>query len=180
MEHTGSFPSQEPDSETALHGQVDGKPHRGWNPSSGLRGEKLCPGEGDGDRVLLTTDSMAGAGAPAGRYTLGDQEVEVRPGDRSARLLGTSRLAGSTLTMDQAITNVMRFTAVDLAAAIQMAAKNGSNLFPEIVREARSRRSGGPRAFRYMGRDLWLRSTWIGGERIWDGSDGLNRSIETE
>ena len=31
------------------------------------------------NRIVLTTDSMAGAGAPSGRYTLGDQEVEVSP-----------------------------------------------------------------------------------------------------
>ena len=83
------------------------------------------------DRIVLTTDSMAGAGASPGRYTLGDLEVEVGP-DRAARLAGTSRLAGSTLTMDRAITNVIRFAGVDLPSAIHMAAKNAQKLFPEV------------------------------------------------
>jgi N-acetylglucosamine-6-phosphate deacetylase len=49
-------------------------------------------------RLLLTTDAMAGAGAekPA-TYTLGDVQVEVGA-DGSARLPGSGRLAGSTLT----------------------------------------------------------------------------------
>jgi N-acetylglucosamine-6-phosphate deacetylase len=49
-------------------------------------------------RLLLTTDAMAAAGAERmGRYTLGEVEVEVSE-DGSARLPGSGRLAGSTLT----------------------------------------------------------------------------------
>lgn len=49
-------------------------------------------------RLLLTTDCMAGAGAKkSGRYTLGDIEVELDK-EGCARLPGTGRLAGSTLT----------------------------------------------------------------------------------
>ena len=52
----------------------------------------------DPSRLLLTTDAMAGAGAdPAGHYTLGEVEVELGA-DGSARLPGSGRLAGSTLT----------------------------------------------------------------------------------
>ena len=87
------------------------------------------------DRILLTTDSMAGAGAPPGRYSLGDLEVEVRPDDRTARLPGTPYLAGSTLTMDRAVNNVIRFADVNLPAAVQMAVQNGRKLFPEAGKE---------------------------------------------
>ncbi len=49
-------------------------------------------------RLLLTTDAMAAAGAGrAGKFTLGDLEVEVAA-DGSARLPESGRLAGSTLT----------------------------------------------------------------------------------
>ena len=49
-------------------------------------------------RLLLTTDAMAGAGvSKPGTYTLGEVEVEVGV-DSSARLPGSGRLAGSTLT----------------------------------------------------------------------------------
>jgi N-acetylglucosamine-6-phosphate deacetylase len=116
------------------------------------------------DRIVLTTDSMAGAGASPGRYTLGDLEVEVGP-DRTARLVGTSRLAGSTLTMDRAITNVIRFAGIDLASAIQMAAKNAQKLFPEVGGEIIPGHSADLVLFEYQ-RELVVRSTWINGEKI--------------
>ena len=119
------------------------------------------------DRVLLTTDSMAGAGAPGGRYTLGDLEVEVRPDDRSARLVGTSRLAGSTLTMDQAISNVIGFTGVDLASAIQMAGKNGGRLFPEAGGDIVPGCPADIVLFEYK-ENVVVTSTWIDGEKIWN------------
>jgi N-acetylglucosamine-6-phosphate deacetylase len=54
--------------------------------------------EAEPSRLLLTTDAMAGAatGRP-GTYTLGEIEVDVGA-DGSARLFGSKRLAGSTLT----------------------------------------------------------------------------------
>jgi N-acetylglucosamine-6-phosphate deacetylase len=116
------------------------------------------------DRIILTTDSMAGAGASPGRYTLGDLEVEVGP-DRKALLVGTSRLAGSTLTMDRAMTNVIRFAGIDLASAIQMAAKNAQKLFPEVGGEIIPGRSADLVLFEYPG-ELVVRSTWINGEKI--------------
>jgi len=54
-------------------------------------------------RLLLTTDAMAGAAAePGGAYTLGEIEVEMGA-DGSARLPGSGRLAGSTLTPFQGV-----------------------------------------------------------------------------
>jgi len=116
------------------------------------------------NRIVLTTDSMAGAGAPSGRYTLGDLEVEVGS-DRAARSVSTSRLAGSTLTMDRALTNVIRFAGIDLASAIRMAAKNEQRLFPEVRGEIISGESADLVLFGFQ-RILAIRSTWIEGEKI--------------
>ena len=52
-------------------------------------------------RVALVTDAMAAAGAPDGEYQLGDRAVSVS--GRSAVLAGTDSLAGSTLTLDEAL-----------------------------------------------------------------------------
>lgn len=114
--------------------------------------------------MMLTTDSMAGAGAPPGRYTLGDLDVEVGS-DQSARLASTGRLAGSTLTMDRAITNVIRFARIDLGSAIRMAAKNGQKLFPEVKGEITSGASAELALFEYR-KSLAVQSTWVGGEKI--------------
>jgi N-acetylglucosamine-6-phosphate deacetylase len=116
------------------------------------------------DRVILATDSMAGAGAPSGRYTLGDLEVEV-DSDRAARLVGASRLAGSTLTMDRAVTNMIRFAGIDLASAIRMAGKNGQKLFSEVRGEVISGDSADLVLFEYR-KSLAIQSAWIQGEKI--------------
>jgi N-acetylglucosamine-6-phosphate deacetylase len=115
-------------------------------------------------RIVLATDSMAGAGAPPGRYTLGDLDVVVGS-DEAARLVSTSRLAGSTLSMDRAITNVIRFAGVDLASAIRMAAKNAQKLFSEVKGEILSGGSADLVLFEYR-KNLAVRSTWIEGEKM--------------
>jgi N-acetylglucosamine-6-phosphate deacetylase len=60
------------------------------------------------DKVLFTTDCMAAAGAPAGRYTIGRIEVEVGF-DGIVREPGKPNFAGSSLTMDRAAETVQRF-----------------------------------------------------------------------
>jgi N-acetylglucosamine-6-phosphate deacetylase len=57
-------------------------------------------------KVLFTTDAMAAAGAPPGRYSLGELEMEVGA-DQIVRMPGSATFAGSALTMDQAVHNVM-------------------------------------------------------------------------
>jgi N-acetylglucosamine-6-phosphate deacetylase len=116
------------------------------------------------DRILLTTDSMAGAGASPGKYTLGDLEVEVST-DGTTRLVDNPRLAGSTLTMDRAITNVIRFAGIGLPSAIRMAAKNAQRLFPDVRGEIIPGDPADFVLFKYEG-ELMVQSTWINGEKI--------------
>jgi N-acetylglucosamine-6-phosphate deacetylase len=116
------------------------------------------------DRIVLTTDCMAGAGASPGRYTLGDLKVEVGS-DRAARLVGNSRLAGSSLTMDCAISNVIQFAEIDLHAAIQMASQNAQKLFPEVEGKMILGHSGDLVLFTYL-KELSVQATWINGEKI--------------
>ncbi len=51
----------------------------------------------DPDSIYYTTDAMAAAGAPPGKYRLGQLELEVGP-EQIVRLPGTPNLAGSALT----------------------------------------------------------------------------------
>ncbi len=69
--------------------------------------------------ITLVTDAMAALGMPPGRYVLGNQEVTVRP-DGSARL-ADGTLAGSTLSMNRAVWNMVRFSGCTLAQAVEMA-----------------------------------------------------------
>ncbi len=72
------------------------------------------------DRAVLITDATAATGMPAGRYRLGCFEVEVKDG----KCLAGGKLAGSVLTMDQAVRNVMRFANWDLQEAVRAATLN--------------------------------------------------------
>jgi N-acetylglucosamine-6-phosphate deacetylase len=75
------------------------------------------------ERSLLVTDAVMPAGCDPGRYRLGEVDVELHP-DGSVRLAGGTRLAGSALTMDRAIANVMRTAGVSLREAITLATRN--------------------------------------------------------
>jgi len=72
------------------------------------------------DSAVLITDATAATGMPEGRYRLGSLEVEVKDG----RCLSDGRLAGSVLTMDRAVRNVMRFARWDLGRALRLASLN--------------------------------------------------------
>lgn len=54
------------------------------------------------ERIIYTTDAMAAAGAPPGRYTLGRLELEVGP-DRVVRQPGGTHFAGSAATPIEAV-----------------------------------------------------------------------------
>jgi len=58
-----------------------------------------------GDRIALITDAMAAAGSQDGRYELGGLAVQVTDG--VARLEEGGAIAGSTLTQDAALRNVV-------------------------------------------------------------------------
>ncbi len=67
-------------------------------------------------RTLLVTDAMAAAGAPPGRYTLGDLTMEVGK-DRIVRQPGAPNFAGSALTMDRAVAKFAAMTGATLTNA---------------------------------------------------------------
>jgi N-acetylglucosamine-6-phosphate deacetylase len=60
------------------------------------------------DRMLAVTDSLSATGCPNGSYQLGVQTIVVKDGD--AKVADTGVRAGSTLTMDRALKNLMSFT----------------------------------------------------------------------
>jgi N-acetylglucosamine-6-phosphate deacetylase len=61
-------------------------------------------------KILFTTDCMAAAGAPAGRYRIGRLEVESRDG--FVRAPGSANLAGSCLAPLDGVKNVARWLGV--------------------------------------------------------------------
>jgi N-acetylglucosamine-6-phosphate deacetylase len=70
--------------------------------------------------LILVTDAMEAAGMPPGDYELGGRKVRLEDG---AVRLPDGTLAGSALTMDEAVRNAVRFLGVSLAQAVHMASE---------------------------------------------------------
>lgn len=69
-------------------------------------------------RALLVTDAIRATGLPDGKYTLGKQTAIVKDGlPRTPE----GAIAGSSLTMDAALRNILNATGLSLAAAWRMA-----------------------------------------------------------
>ena len=71
-------------------------------------------------RTILVTDAIAAAGSAPGRYSIGGVDCDLGE-DGRVSLPGTPYLAGSSLTMDRAIGNTVRFTGLPLDEVIPMA-----------------------------------------------------------
>jgi len=72
------------------------------------------------NRAILVTDAMSAAGMPDGEYTLGGFPVQVAGGKATARGV----LAGSTLTLDRALANFLRFTGAPLVSGLRLLTTN--------------------------------------------------------
>lgn len=71
-------------------------------------------------RTILISDAIAAAGRPQGDYLIGAQTCRLSA-DGRVSLAGTPYLAGSSLTLDRAIGNTLRFTGLPLAEVVAMA-----------------------------------------------------------
>ena len=122
------------------------------------------------ERSLLVTDAVMPAGCEPGPYMLGEVEVELHA-DQSVRLRGGTRLAGSALTMDRAITNTVKLAGVSLRDAVTMATTNPARAGriasrqrglsvadrADLVRFEHDEESG----------TIRILETWISGERVY-------------
>jgi N-acetylglucosamine-6-phosphate deacetylase len=74
------------------------------------------------ERAVLITDSISATGMPDGRYQLGPIQVDVKEG----RCTSNGSLAGSVLTMDRAVRNVIQFSNWSLRDAVRAASLNAA------------------------------------------------------
>jgi N-acetylglucosamine-6-phosphate deacetylase len=72
------------------------------------------------ERTILVTDAIAAAGCAPGLFELGGVTVELSANGRVAEP-GKPWLAGSSLTMDRAIANTVKFTGLPLSDVLPMA-----------------------------------------------------------
>ena len=74
-------------------------------------------------RSILVTDAVLPAGCAPGIYRQGDLDLELHK-DGSVRLAGGTRLAGSALFLNDAISNLMQSTGLTLGDAVRAATTN--------------------------------------------------------
>lgn len=127
--------------------------------------------KGPGNFVLVT-DAMAALGMPPGNYHLGDYDVIVD--DTSARL-SNGTLAGSILTQDAAIRNLVSFTKCNLAEAISAATQNPANLLGLDSKGCLE--PGADADLVLLSPDGYVQSTWVAGEVVYQKGQDINVSL---
>src|SRR5690606_12559157 len=84
------------------------------------------------ERSVLVTDAVLAAGAPPGRYRFAGMAIEHAP-DGVVRVPGASNLAGSALTLDEAVRNVVDWGIATPDAALRMAGPNARAAIAEAA-----------------------------------------------
>ena len=82
------------------------------------------------EHAVLISDAISATGMPDGTYQLGTFQVQVK-GER-CELDG--KLAGSVLTLDRALRNVMSFAGFSLQQALKLVTRNPASLMGEEQR----------------------------------------------
>ena len=112
------------------------------------------------DAAVLITDATAATGMPDGRYRLGSLEVAVKAG----KCLAGGKLAGSVLTMDRAVRNVMQFAQWDLQTAVRLATLNPARVAG--VKQGGALEAGAPADLVVLSPSGEVRSTVVRGAGI--------------
>lgn len=120
---------------------------------------RICPLE----QMMLITDAMRACGLTDGCYELGGQDVRVQ--GMEARL-ADGTLAGSMLTLDRALANVIRFTGLPLAKAVQLLTLNQARKLG-IAEQKGSIAPGKDGDLVLMSDDLRVLATWVRGKLVY-------------
>jgi N-acetylglucosamine-6-phosphate deacetylase len=114
-------------------------------------------------RLNLVTDAMAALGMPPGRHMLGDYEVTV---DATSARLADGTLAGSILSLDQALRNLVDVTGCDLAEALATVTTTPAKAIG-LGRERGRIAPGYIADMVLLSRDLRVRATIAAGEVVY-------------
>ena len=115
------------------------------------------------DRLILISDSMRAAGMPDGEYKLEDLTAIVKNGTAT---LASGTLAGSILTLDVAISNIMAATGCDLHAILPAFSLNPAQAIG-IADTKGSIEMGKDADFALMNSNFEVTQTIIGGRIIY-------------
>jgi N-acetylglucosamine-6-phosphate deacetylase len=123
------------------------------------------------DRICLTTDAVAAAGMGDGEYRLATRNVYMQGG---VPRLGSGAIAGSVLTMNEALRNILAFTGCTFPEAARMASTTPARLIGEGRRKGRLT-PGYDADVTVLAPDLSVEAVWRGGERVYEKIEGSIR-----
>lgn len=115
------------------------------------------------DRTILITDAMRAAGLPTGKYDLGGQLVTVKDGQCR---LHDGTLAGSVLTMEQALTNLMAASGWTLAEAWPTSSRSAATALGR-ENELSNITAGYLADLVILDQSLQVSATIVGGDVVW-------------
>lgn len=115
------------------------------------------------EKVVAITDSIMAAGLPDGNYKLGVNDVVVEDGD--AKLADTGVRAGSTLTQDVALKNLLAFTGRPLEEILLMLTENPAKLLKVFDRKG-SIADGKDADLVILDENCDISEVFVGGKRI--------------
>lgn len=115
-------------------------------------------------QVLLVTDAMRATGLPDGEYLLGELKAYVKDG---AARLADGTLAGSVLTMETAVRNMVNLVGVELPTAVAMASLHPARKHRLEGRKG-SLEAGKDADLLLLDADLSVLTTLVGGEVVHD------------
>jgi N-acetylglucosamine-6-phosphate deacetylase len=117
-----------------------------------------------GERAILVTDGISATGMSDGRYSLGSLAVTVEAG-RCSLTDAPGTLAGSVLTLDRAVENLMRFTGCTLETAVRAASSQPARMLGKADSIA-SLRKGQPASFNCYTPEGRLEATYLRGQKL--------------
>jgi len=123
----------------------------------------LCKRRGPGC-VCLISDSNIGTGLEPGRYTFNTMgEIEFVHKGAPARMVKDNTLAGSGLTLDQALRNAVKWLDIDLPEAVKMVSTNPAKVLG-LDNSKGKLEKGYDADFVILNRELQVTQTWIKGK----------------
>lgn len=120
------------------------------------------------DKVVAITDSIQAAGLPDGNYKLGVNDVVVIDGD--AKLADTGVRAGSTLSQDTALCNLLKFTGEPAEKVLPLLTENPARMIRVFDRKG-SIQAGKDADLVVLDQNWQVRRTIVEGKNVYQSEN---------